>query len=257
MAIAAGLYEDFQIPETLAWDLWLGGCGKDVPYHPIYHPFHWRGWYPFGVGALGDMGAHLLDHPVWALGLGYPSAVEATSTPWGGGSENPVTYPMATSVHYEFPRRGIQPPVELHWYDGGLMPKRPWQLPDDVRLVREGGVIYVGERGVLVHRTYGRDPKIYPSWLQEEADQVPETLARVPDENHEVNWAEACKGNGQAVSPFSYAGPLTEIMLLGLVALRTGQGRKIRWDGESGRVTNVEEANQYLTREYRPGWEVE
>ena len=255
--VAEAIGGDFEPPDGFDFDLWKGPAITELGYHPILHPFHWRGWYPFGVGALGDMGAHLLDHPVWALGLGYPSAVEATSTPWGGGSENPVTYPMATSVHYEFPRRGIQPPVELHWYDGGLMPKRPWQLPDEVRLVREGGVIYVGERGVLVHRTYGRDPQIYPSWLQEEAERVPETLPRVPDENHEVNWAEACKGNGEAVSPFSYAGPLTEIMLLGLVALRTGQGRKIRWDGESGRVTNIEEANQYLTREYRPGWEVE
>jgi len=254
--IAEAIGGDFTPPDGFDFDLWKGPAVTDLQYHPIFHPFHWRGWFPFGVGALGDMGAHLLDHPVWALGLEYPTAVEATSTPWGGGSENPVTHPMATSVHYEFPRRGIQPPVELHWHDGGLMPKRPWQLPDDVALEREGGVIYVGDRGILVHRTYGRRPRVYPDWLQEEADRVPETLPRVPDENHEVNWAEACKGNGEPVSPFSYAGPLTEIMLLGLVALRTGQGRKIRWDGEAGRVTNVEEANQYLTREYRPGWEV-
>ena len=254
--VAEAIGGDFQPPEGFDFDLWKGPAVTELGYHPILHPFHWRGWYPFGVGALGDMGAHLLDHPVWALELGYPTAVEATSTPWGGGSENPVTYPMATTVHYEFPRRGLQPPVDLHWYDGGIMPKRPWQLPEDVALVREGGVIYVGERGILVHRTYGRNPRIYPRWLQDEADQVPETLPRVPDQNHEVNWAEACKGNTEAVSPFSYAGPLTETMLLGLVALRAGQGRKIHWDGDAGRITDVDEANQYLSREYRPGWEV-
>lgn len=243
-------------PDGFDFDLWKGPAVTELGYHPILHPFHWRGWFPFGVGALGDMGAHLLDHPYWALGLTYPTTIEATSTPWGGGSENPATYPMAMKVHYEFPRRGIQPPVDLHWYDGGLMPRRPALLPDDVELDRGGGVLFVGERGLLMHETYGRNPRLFPEGLHEEAQLVMESYPRVPDENHEVNWARACKGETTAVSPFAYAAPLTEVMLLGLVALRSGQGRKIHYDADAMRVTNHEPANAFLTREYRPGWEV-
>lgn len=252
-AHAWGLDGDFPVPAHLDWDQYLGPCAREVPYHPIYHPFHWRGWVDFGVGALGDMGAHLIDHPFWALELGYPETVEATSTPWGGGSEDPVSYPMATKVHYEFPRRGLMPPVSLHWYDGGLMPRRPELLPDDVELEREGGVIFVGERGLLMHETYGRNPRLYPEALQEEADAVPQRLARV-EESHEMNWARACMGQGEATCPFSYAAPLTEVMLLGLVALRAGQGVKIEYDPVQMRVVNSEDATRFLTREYREGW---
>ncbi len=254
-AVAAGLWADFGVPEHLDWDLFLGPVAREVPYHPMYHPFHWRGWVDFGVGALGDMGAHLIDHPFWALDLGLPLAIEATSTPWGGPEEDPASYPVATKVHYEFGRRGILPPVDLHWYDGGLMPRRhPW-LPEELPLEREGGVLFVGERGLLLHETYGRNPKVYPEELQEEADAVPRTWPRI-EESHEMNWANACKGVGEATSPFSYAAPLTETMLLGLVALRAGRGERIEYDGARMRVTNHEEANRHLVREYREGWSI-
>ncbi len=163
---------------------------------------------------------------------------------------------MAMKVHYRFPRRGLQPPVDLSWYDGGLMPRRPELLPGDVALNRTGGVLFVGERGLLMHDTYGRNPRLFPEGLHEEADLVVESYPRVPDENHERNWAEACRGNGRAVSPFAYAAPLTEVMLLGLVALRAGQGRRIHYDADVMRVVDHDEANRYLTRDYRPGWEV-
>ena len=252
-AQASGLYADFQVPEQLDWDAYLGPITKDVPYHPIYHPFHWRGWVDFGVGALGDMGAHLIDHPYWALGLTYPTHVEATSTPWGGPTDDPVSYPMATTVHYEFPRRGLMPAVDLHWYDGGLMPKRPAELPADVELERGGGVIFVGERGILMHETYGENPQLYPQSLHEEAASVPQTYARI-EESHEMNWANACMGIGEPTSPFSYAAPLTEVMLLGLVALRGGQGFRMAYDADNMRVLNSDDANAYLTRAYRDGW---
>ena len=116
-----------------------------------------------------------------------------------------------------------------------------------------GGVIFVGQRGILMHETYGQNPQIFPLSLREEADRVPETYPRIPD-SHEMNWAKAAMGTGQATSPFEYATPLTETMLLGLVALRAGQGRKIHYDGAAMSVTNVPEANQYLHREYRDGW---
>jgi len=199
------------------------------------------------------MGAHLIDHPYWALGLGYPTSIEATSTPWGGPRAKPVTYPLAMTVHYEFPARGTMPPVRLNWYDGGLMPPRPPQLPDDLALNREGGVIFVGTKGILMHETYGAKPTLFPAELMQQTAAVPQTIPRITT-SHELNWAAACKKQATASCPFEYAAPLTETMLLGIVALRTGQGRKILYDGEKMAVTNIPESNQYLTREYRPGW---
>jgi predicted dehydrogenase len=243
------------VPEGLQWDLYLGPVPEDIPYHTIYHPFNWRGWLDFGVGALGDMGAHLIDHPYWALGLAPPTSIEATSTPWGGPYDHPATYPQGMMVHYEFAARGSQPPVKLSWYDGGLMPPRPAVLPDDVLLNREGGVLFVGEQGILMHETYGGNPKIWPETLMPAALAVPKTMARITT-SHELNWVAACKGVGQPSSPFEYATRLTETMLLGIVALRAGQGKKILYDEVSGSITNVPEANRYLTREYRAGWSV-
>jgi hypothetical protein len=199
------------------------------------------------------MGAHLIDHPYWALELGYPTSIEATSTPWGGPQDDPVSYPVAMTAHYRFPRRSILPPVSMRWYDGGLMPPRPEELPSDVPMNREGGVIMVGERGILMHETYGRNPQLFPEGLMDEAATVAQWLLRISD-SHEMNWANACKGQGEATSPFSYAAPLTEVMVLGMVAVRTGQGRKIYYDGPNMRITNDEAANQFLTREYRSGF---
>jgi predicted dehydrogenase len=253
--VGAALHGDFSPPEGLNWPLYLGPVPDDLPYHPVYHPFRWRGWVDFGVSALGDMGAHLVDHPYWALDLGFPTSVEATSTPWGGTARSPATYPVAMTAHYEFPARGARPPVRMTWYDGGLMPPRPAALPDAVALDRGGGVIFQGDRGILLHGTYGAKPQLFPEALGEAAAAVPRTLARVAT-SHELNWVEACKGNGAASCPFDYAARLTEVMLLGIVALRAGQGVKLLYDGDAMRVTNVAEANRYLTREYRPGWDV-
>ncbi len=234
------------------WDLYLGPV-SDVPYHPMYHPFNWRGWLEFGVGALGDMGAHLVDHPFWALGLGYPSSIEATSSPFGGDGKNPASYPQAMTVHYQFPARGSQPPLRLSWYDGGLMPPRHELLPYELVLNRDGGVMFVGDKGILLHETYGYNPRILPESLMEEAMAVPKTFPRVVG-THEQNWVDAIRGKTKATSPFEYSAQLTEVMLLGLVALRAGQGRKIFYDGDAGRVTNVAEANKYLKTDYRTGW---
>ena len=237
------------------WNLFLGPTIKDIPFHRVYHPFNWRRWVDFGVSALGDMGAHLFDYPVWALDLGHPTSVEATSTPWGGPEEDPATFPLAMRAHFRFPARGTAPPVDLHWYDGGLMPPRPAGLPADVELNRTGGVIFVGRDGLLLHETYGQNPQLYPEQLAAEAEDVPQTLPRI-QESHQMNWANACKAGSAASCPFDYGSRLTEIMLLGMVALRAGQGQEIRYDGEAMRIANVEAANQWLTREYRAGWEV-
>jgi len=239
-------------PDGLHWDLFLGPA-PEIPYHPAYHPFSWRGWVPFGVSAIGDMGAHLLDQPYWALGLGFPTSVVSTSTPWGGPAKSPASYPLAMTTRYEFAARGSQPALTLQWYDGGLTPMINGEF--DLPTGDGGGGVFVGERGFLTYETYGDNPKVFPASLAAEADAIPKSLPRI-DVPHEVNWAKACKKQGEPSSPFEYAARLTEVMLLGIVALRAGQGRKILYDGASMAITNVPDANQYLTREYRTGWAV-
>jgi hypothetical protein len=184
---------------------------------------------------------------------GDPSAT--AGTPAARTTYRPVSYPVATSVHYQFPARGSQPPVKLSWYDGGLYPPRPDLLPDDVTLKSEGGVIFIGEKGILMNDTYGANPRLFPVALTEAAALVPRSYPRV-QWSHALNWAKAAKGQATASSPLEYAALLTETMLLGIVALRTGQGRKILYDGENMKITNIPEANQYLTREYRAGWSI-
>ncbi|HEY8535197.1 MAG TPA: Gfo/Idh/MocA family oxidoreductase [Vicinamibacterales bacterium] len=231
-------------PDKLNWDLFLGPAPY-VEYHPVYHPFNWRGWVDWGVGAIGDMGAHLIDHPFWALDLGFPTSVETVSTPF-----NQASYPAATMTFYEFPARNGRPPVKLTWYDGGLLPPKPEELGDE-QLNRGGGVLYIGTKGKLLHDNYGYNPRLLPKSLAESAKTPPQKLPRITT-SHEMNWVEAAKGKTEASCPFEYAARLTEVMLLGIVALRAGG--KIYYDGENMRITNNSAANSYLTREYRRGW---
>jgi predicted dehydrogenase len=240
-------------PPGLDWDVFLGPAPK-VPYHPLYHPFNWRGWVDWGAGALGDMGAHLIDQPVWALDLGLPTSVEATSSPWGLDVDaSPATFPQTMTAHYEFAARGDMPPVKMLWYDGGLMPPRPDHLPDDVVLDRAGGGIFVGSKGIILYATYGNNPRLYPASLSSDAAKVPKTIPRITAA-HEVVWANAIMKKGEPSSDFTYATKLNEIMLLGIAALRAGQGKKLLYDAPNMRFTNDADANQYLTREYRAGW---
>ncbi|MDB4876583.1 MAG: putative oxidoreductase [Gemmatimonadetes bacterium] len=255
------------MPEGLRWDLYLGPVAEDIPYHPVYHPFTWRGWTDFGVGALGDMGAHLIDQAYWSLELTQPTSIEATSSLWGtltvpppAGSpagtrptSKPVSYPMASTVHYQFPAVGARPAVKMSWYDGGLFPPRPDGLPDDVVFDSEGGGILIGDKGILIHNTYGNNPRLFPMSVAEAGAAVAQTIPRIA-ESHEMNWVNACKGQGKASSPFEYGAALNETMLLGVAALRAGQGRKVMYDAANMQFTNAPDANQYLTREYRAGW---
>jgi hypothetical protein len=252
---AAMASSNHSVPPGLNWDIFIGPAPM-VPYHPLYHPFNWRGWFDWGQGALGDMGAHLIDQPFWALNLGLPTTIEATSTPFGMDiDDTPATFPQAMTVHYEFAARGPNmPAVKMYWYDGGLMPPRPDVLPDSApALLREGGGYFVGPKGILMYDTYGDNPRLYPESLKADADRVPQTVERVAT-NHVMNWANAVMEKAKPSSDFAYAAPLTETMLLGIVALRTGQGRKIVYDGAAGRITNIPEANYLLGREYRAGW---
>jgi predicted dehydrogenase len=251
---AAAMAGNFPVPERLDWNLFLG-VGPKVEYHPIYHPFNWRGWVDWGVGPIGDMGAHLIDHSMWALNLGYPSSIETISTPF-----NKASYPSATMTVYEFPSRpagekniarGNLPAVKLTWYDGGLMPPNPEELGEE-ELNKGGGALLIGGKGKLLHDTYGMNPRLLPKSLHDSFGEPAKKLPRIPNQHHELNWVAAAKGKAEASCPFEYAARLTETMLLGVVALNAG--KRIEYDGANMRVTNVAMANDYLKREYRMDW---
>jgi predicted dehydrogenase len=250
--LAAAMMGDYPVPDQLSWDLFLG-VAPTVEYHPLYHPFNWRGWVDWGQGALGDMGAHLIDHPVWGLNLGLPTVIETTSTPFNG-----VCYPNATRTDYEFPARKGMPAVKLVWYDGGLMPPRPEELGEE-RLNGEGGILYIGTKGKLIQNTYGQRPRLLPFEKHNSFGAPKEKLARVPHQNHEMNWVNTIKGKDEISSPFSYAAHLTEIMLLGVASLRAN--KKLYYDPATMTVTNNKPVddrtpapNDLLTRNYREGY---
>ena len=241
------------VPATLDWNLWLGPI-KERPYHPAYAPVSWRGWWDFGTGALGDMGCHIIDHPVWALGLGMPATVEARCTLDGSvftdKKPNFETFPIASIITYEFPARGNLPPVRMTWYEGGLMPPTPAEMPGG-RQLHPNGVLYVGAKGKLHHASHGGMPELLPDALHEDAKKVPKTMTRSP--GHYEEWLLACKGGPRPVSNFDYAGPLTEIILLGVLAMRA-PGTRIEWDGQTMEVKNAPELNAFIHAEYRKGW---
>ena len=246
MKRAAASFGTYPPPPGLAWDLFLGPS-RYVDYHPIYHPFNWRGWTDWGVGAIGDMGAHLIDSSFWSLDLDMPATVETTSTPY-----NHDTYPMACTTYYQFPAKGSRPPVNLTWYDGGLTPPKPVEMGDE-ELNKGGGVLYIGTKGKLLHDTYGFNPRLLPKSLHEAVGKPPQTYERIKT-SHEMNWVDAIRGKQKTTSPFEYSARLTEIMLLGVVALNAG--KKIEYDGAAMRVKNVPDSDALLKRKYRAGWEL-
>jgi predicted dehydrogenase len=236
------------VPSTLDWDTWLGPAAFR-PYHPAYHPFAWRGFWDFGTGALGDMGAHIIDQPFWALKLGAPTSVQASSTPF-----TKDCYPWAEVVTYEFPARGSMGPVKMTWWDGGLTPPRPPEMEDGRMMGDEGGgVLFRGEKGLLMCSVYGENPRLVPETRMQEYKRPEKTIPRSPGIREE--WIEAIKKGTKSTTDFSYAGPLTEVMLLANVAVRLkDKNMKLLWDGEKMEFTNLPEANQYLHFDYRPGW---
>lgn len=240
------------VPATLDWNLWLGPAAQR-PYHPAYAPTYWRGWWDFGTGAMGDMGCHIVDHPVWALKLGSPTAVEALNTLDGSeidGKPNFETYPIASVIHYDFPARGKLPPVHMTWHEGGLMPPTPPEMPAGKSLPTSG-VLYIGSKGKMFHEAHGGTPQLLPVDLIQHALTVEKSMPRSP--GHHKEWLLSCKGSGTAMSNFSYSGPLTETVLLGVLAQRA-PGRRLLWDGDRLKVTSHPELNQYIHKEYRKGW---
>jgi len=233
------------VPNMLNWDLWLGPAPYR-PYHPAYLPFRWRGWWDFGTGVFGDIGCHQFSAIFKALNLGHPEWVEACSTNDMAPPEiAEESAPLSSIVRYHFAAQGDRPAVEMTWWDGGMMPKRPAELEPGRRMEGGDGTLYIGDKGkMLGHR-------LIPESKMQEYGRVPKTLARSP--GHHREWIDACKGGKPAGSNFvDHGGLLTEVVLLGLIAIRTKE--KLYWDGQNMRFTNSERANEYLNPRYRTGW---
>ncbi|MGC8744053.1 MAG: Gfo/Idh/MocA family protein [Verrucomicrobiia bacterium] len=235
------------VPKGFNWDLWLGPR-EFRPYHPAYAPYNWRGWWAFGTGAIGDMACHNLDPAVWALNLQSPISVEACAP----GVDSEVVSQCAI-FRYNFAARGNMPPVKVTWYDGGLRPERPEELEEDQVLGGGGnGILFIGDKGKIMCAGWGGTPVLLPQSRMDELKRPQKTIPR--SKGHHRDWLDACKGGPQPSSNFEYAARLTEIVLLGNVALRTG--KKIYWDYENMRAKNAPQAEQFIKENYRKGWEV-
>jgi predicted dehydrogenase len=251
------------VPDGLDWDLWIGPAPMR-PYNKVYHPFSWRSWMDFGCGALGDMACHVMDPAYSVLRLGYPTSVAASIaqqvvevTQADGTTDNKRveyrdSFPMATVVHYTFPERSKDfPAVKVHWYDGGILPQRPEELEPE-RNLPESGTIFVGDKGKLICETYGESPRLIPEKRMQEYKRPKKRIQRIQG-SHEQAWIDAIKGKIKPVDDFNYAGPFTETVLLGNLAILF-PGTTLLWDGQNRKVTNVAEANEWVQHRYRAGW---
>jgi predicted dehydrogenase len=267
-----------EIPKGLNWDLWLG-TAEMRDYNDAYLPFDWRGWSDFGTGALGDMACHIMDPVYRILPILYPNQVECSvADAFKGKFETanyPKSFPTASKIHLSYPRTDNKGSIKVSWMDGGLMPERPDELGDDEALGNwDGGVLFIGDKGKLLADCYGANPRLLPLSLNEQI-KVEETLPRVP-EGHYLQWVNACMagyGNAETSSSFDYAGPFTESILIGNLALKAYfeidpnaksssfwggskyYGRKrLLWDAENMKITNFDAANKYVKRNYRAGY---
>jgi len=241
------------VPKTLDWDLWLGPV-QYRPYNRIYHPMSWRGFWDFGTGALGDMGCHIIDPAFWVLKLGQPTRVEATTTHYQPDVAA-ETFPRASIIRYEFPARGDMPPVKLTWTDGRLMPPRPRDLEPGRRL-DGSGALFIGEKGTIMHGSHGAGGlRIIPETKMKAYKRPEKTLPRVKggQSGHEQDWIRACKDGQPASSSFEYGGPLTEMVLLGVLAMRF-KDAPLEWDPVNLKVTNLPEADKLIRPPFRDGW---
>jgi len=234
------------VPENLDWDLWLGPA-KWRPYHSAYAPFKWRGWWDFGCGALGDMAVHNADPAFFALDLDAPIAVEAETS-----EINDDTFPKWNIIHYYFAAKGSRPAVKMTWYDGAKLPPRPADLDEGLRL-GSNGILFVGDKGSLLGGSHAGTPRIIPEAKRKEYGKPPKSLPRSP--GHHKEWIEACKAGRpkDAKSGFWYAGPFTEALLVGNLAVRLQ--KRVEWDSKAMRSPNCPEADNYVTKFYRAGFD--
>ena len=235
-------------PKGVNWDLWLGPR-EPRPYSRAYNPVSWRDYWDFGTAPIGDFFCHNFDPACWALDLKVPASIEACAI----GAVDAYMAPAGGLYYYEFGARGNRPPVKFTWYEGGLMPPRPEGLEADDQLGANGnGILFVGDKGLLTCPGWGGRPTLLPGARDAEYQRPPKTLPR--SKGHHRDWLDACKGGSPSSANFQYGAALTEVGLLGLVAMRTG--KKIYWDAKALKFTNAPEANKLLKETYRPGWEI-
>jgi predicted dehydrogenase len=234
------------VPDGLHWDLWLGPA-EARPFHPVYAPQAFHYWWDFGSGTLGNFGCHALDTAVWALDLKHPTFVEASST-----TLSKETTPAAAMYRYRFPAPNGHKPIDLYWYDGGLRPPRPDCLEQELELPRGGGSLIVGETGALLSGIWSGSPQIIPRQRMRDYQPRPPTIPR--SRGHHRDWIDACKGGPPASANFQYGARLTEIVLLGGVALRSGG--TLHWDGIGMAAKGMPEADAYIRGHFREGWEL-
>jgi predicted dehydrogenase len=261
----------YDIPAELDWDLWLGPA-QAIPYNPAYLPFNWRGWWSFGTGALGDMACHIMDAAFRILPIDFPTEVECSTTTTWSGFFKEASYlescPASSIIHMKFPRKDGKGDIQFTWMDGGLLPQRPEELlPEEKFGDGNGGYIFEGTKGKLIGN-YAVPPTLLPSRRMKEETLPKPTIERIPgaEAGHYTQWVDACLagyGKMQLSSPFEYAGPFTEAVLMGNLALRSYAikndksypGRKkLLWDAKNMKITNFDEANQFVKRQYREGW---
>jgi predicted dehydrogenase len=236
------------VPGTFDWDVWLGPASQR-PFSSEYAPFKWRGFFDFGCGALGDMACHILDPANWALQLGYPTSIECTKQE----GRTDLCFPNKSVIRFEFPARGNMPPVTVTWYDGGEMPARPEGIDRDTKLGDgDNGSLFIGDKGIITTGTYGQRTRLLPDSRMQDYKFPEPLLSRSP--GHYRDWIRACKGGEPACSNFDYAGPFTEVVLLGVIAQRFDG--KLLWDGAKMKITNHSEANHRVKDPYRKGWEL-
>ena len=260
------------VPAGMHWEEWIGPAPfRD--YHADLHPHEWHGWHDFGDGSLGNMGCHVLDGPHWALKLGHPTAIEAEEL-FGGTNER---YPVGVRLRWDYPARGDMPPVKVFWYDGKRLDARavaeatalgkkangPANRPPLVvelekkygRTFGGNGSLYVGDKGMMVTGTYGEGVRLIPEEKQKAYPLPPKLLPRVAGGPH-GDFFRACRGGDPACSNFETASRLTEMILLGCLAIKAGTGKKVEWDGDKMCCTNLPDINQYLQRTNRDGWKI-
>lgn len=248
----AGVPAGEPVPKGVNWDLWLGPREKR-PYSSAYSPVSWRDFWDFGTAPIGDFFCHNFDPALWALGLDEPLTIEASAA---GGVDNYIA-PVGGIYTYQFGARdfgkGKMPPVKFMWYEGGLMPARPDGLePDDQLGAGGNGILFVGTKGMITCPGWAGRPTLLPGAKDAEYQRPPKTLPR--SKGHHRDWLDACKGGTEPSANFQYGAKLTEIGLLGLVALRVG--KKLEWDAKAMKAKNAPEADKLLNGTYRPGWEV-
>ncbi len=239
------------VPDTMDWDLWIGTAPMR-PYNPGYAPFKWRGWWDFGCGAIGDMACHIMDPAFWSLKLYEAPTYTVEVVQQEGMSKE--TAPKKSVIKYTFPARAGMGPVTLFWYDGKIKPPRLEGVPAGQKIGDgDNGSYFVGTKGIMTSGCYGEDSRLLPDELMKDFKRPEPSIPRIPGGNSYKHWIECCKKGEKTVSDFSYASPLTEVANMGNVALLAGE--KIEFDVASMKVTNSEKANQFLSKEYRKGWD--